>query len=1263
MLSALLRPFQGSRQADDHADLEHDIAFRPSVAEYRSHLHATADFTEADDDEEESNDGEQSRYPLAGRPDEDEDGMARSTGLLPRFSAGHLDSLPIYNMTHAIRAIVQARTETTLTWDQLRSPQVSQFLVKPMFQQIRAHHFSPGTLFALMANCLQFEKEGQLYPASAGTSATMARVCELLAIKMLREYRTRELIDALCHDFYPLQGVAGSQTPLAARVGGPKPAFPRTSTLEVAIRASAKHFVSHPLVVQQLEAIWNGAISFSPPTEVFQPQGSASSIASSNPSRRHSTVRSPLLGDRRAKESPVGLPSSFVGRRPVTLYNPRTASLFSLSRLRVPRYRQFFSTGSLAVLICLFLAVLSQRSSKITSLELLFWFWSAGFMLDELVGFNEQGLSFYVMSFWNIFDLGILLLLIIYYCMRIYGVFLVDSHKWNQNAYDVLAVNAILLLPRIFGVLDHSRYFSQLLIALRLLAIDLAAVSVLIFICCSGFFVFFAFSKPADNTSALGYKMFQILMGYTPSAWELWPSYNWLGKTLLGLFLVISHFIILTMLVIILSNSFMSLTSKASQEYHFTFAITTISMAKSDALFAYAAPGNLFAWALMPLRYCMPINRFVQLNRAVLRATHFPLLFCIYLYEKYLLSPGMFEATDLVDKLPNARFHSSSDPATMSAFFSPSIRVRQESVVGFHKDRALEEVFRRAPDTRPQRRHERRKTQTAIRTWMDQHDGAYTSPQNYSTINSRIGSDWLKRLEMNRERPSRFPRHYSDIRSTASDPADLNPDAACPFPVDTSNDGIARRDYAFEVKEHTDAEADGDDELVTNDEDEGDDMTNTVDDRGAAGDEAIEEDYFTTPVATRFNSADISVESPRPPTSRRVPLHNRTLSTNTILYAPEESRPYSSSSASAWPVSRNISSRPITARHTPVATPATPGTGRRSPRRSLYLASRPRSMIDPMSSRTAVHTRTGGLTLDIPIGTSISPNRPPLRRRSLADLAASANADAADNNNNTNTPSSLRSIGIDDISMPRHRHHGHSSRMMMLARMKSLEASLGDMVREMRTLRMSVPNTAHNSDGDAAEVGSGGSGSGGAGGSAGVLNSIKPSSSWDNRQHRHTHTHHGGQQVRMLAGSDPTSVSGGTGTGAGAAGGVASRGQALIEVAVGYGREREREREGGGGVGTRRMRGAVVAATANTAASRRGVWPGRKGGAWRSPKAEGGGGGTADLGIGGGSGSGVKEKGKERETVVGGGGGGSLSTGRSPDDGDELEVAASGLSL
>lgn len=80
----------------------------------------------------------------------------------------------------------------------------------------------------------------------------------------------RGAVDALSYDFYPLQGrssemkAASSPTPYLdgtvksrsqVRVG-------RVSALEVAIRAQAKRFLAHPVVVQQLEAIWAGTVVF-----------------------------------------------------------------------------------------------------------------------------------------------------------------------------------------------------------------------------------------------------------------------------------------------------------------------------------------------------------------------------------------------------------------------------------------------------------------------------------------------------------------------------------------------------------------------------------------------------------------------------------------------------------------------------------------------------------------------------------------------------------------------------------------------------------------------------------------------------------------------------------------------------------------------------------------------------------------------------------------------------------------------------------------
>jgi hypothetical protein len=143
---------------------------------------------------------------------------------------------------------------------------VSQFLVKPIQQQIRSDQFSRGLLYCLLANCLQFKKEGEENPGNVGVSKTRALICELLAMRLLKEFSTRELIDALSYDFDPLQGMMvqgrGNNTPGGANWSRQAYRAARISTLEIAIRAQAKKFLAHPLVVRQLEAIWAGTIVF-----------------------------------------------------------------------------------------------------------------------------------------------------------------------------------------------------------------------------------------------------------------------------------------------------------------------------------------------------------------------------------------------------------------------------------------------------------------------------------------------------------------------------------------------------------------------------------------------------------------------------------------------------------------------------------------------------------------------------------------------------------------------------------------------------------------------------------------------------------------------------------------------------------------------------------------------------------------------------------------------------------------------------------------
>ncbi|KAG6104826.1 hypothetical protein E4U31_001728 [Claviceps sp. LM219 group G6] len=1131
MFSSLLRrPRRGPRRLDIH-DF---AASSPSPLSQQRHIqyadrtHATADFTEADDDDEDTIEEDLAQFDghdgqandrarerererdqdrdqdedLADQIEDDEadeDNRHRGLPVLPLFSATHLDSLPIYSITHSIRIIVTARTETSLSWDQLRSPQVSQFLVKPMLQQIRTQHFSRATIYALMANCLQFGKEGQRYAANAGISNTRAKVCELLALKMLKEYSTRELIDALAYDFYPLQGLPGAQPPVAQSRSSVKAkqavVASRTSTLEVAIRASAKHFLAHPVVVQQLEAIWNGAITFYSSADSLHREPPPTLVDSLNGHPTKLDSRAPLLGSLPPKPGQYQGPP---GRRTVMLYDPRQASMFKLSRLRVPRYRSFLSTLSLAVLIGLFLAVLSQRSVHITGLELVFWFWSAGFMLDELVGFNEQGFALYIMSFWNIFDLGILVLLIAYYCMRAYGVFLLDPHQWNSMAYDVLAANAILLLPRIFSVLDHYQYFSQLLIAFRLMAVDLAAVFVLMLIMCSGFFVFFTSSQEASDAGEVAYKIFQILMGFTPAAWDVWPSYNWLARILMMVFLIICHFLVVTILITVLTNSFMAIASNATEEHQFVFAINTISMVKNDALFSYVAPSNIFAWLLMPLRYCMPLKHFVWLNRTIIKVTHFPVLFIIYLYERFWLATSMFEPTDLVENHRRLRRRAISfgDIAQRAVMFSPNVRVREESIAGFHKDRALEEVFRRVPDAatlRTQRRNERRKTQTAIRNWMAQHDEGGMPSANWQTIDSRAVPDWQRRMSMGWERPSHL-RHVSDVRSTASDPAEfMSPGVS--FPTNHPRRRSRVEMITPEYKDQTDA--DGDDELLTNDEDE-DEGTNAGRSQQFERHGVENEDYFTTSMKIRsakLASSHGSQKNPAPisrPGELRDGIHSRTLSTSTILYNPENSQPQPQSSARTSPQPARAtfpslpppaSRRPNTSgRNTGSASPIH-GARRGSPRRSPFLsASKPRPIQAAHSMMEA-----GGVTQS---AMASLPARDRLRAaRRLSSMDLSILSDHIDMEDNASAMAGSFQTQMAMALMKDNQMRGSAGdaadrdRMgrLVLARMKNLEESFAEVVKEMRDLKNSstAPQSRRNSSGD--ELRSSGKGGGSAG--------------------------------------------------------------------------------------------------------------------------------------------------------------------------------------
>lgn len=934
-------------------------------------------------------------------------------------------------------------------------------MVKPIQTEIRSEHFTRATIFVLIANCLQFQKEGQSSPAIVGICRTRALLCELLAMRILREYTTRELIDALSYDFDPL-ALAYEPEPVK-KIGRGRASSPtrpgraiRTSTLEVAIRAQAKRFLAHPVVVQHLDAIWSGAIVFHNSADGLHRLPHRHSTGKRSNQRHYGALQESSILDNDTSTIKDGIVSGTADgeplRRSVTLYDPTNASVFKLSRLRVPRYRQTFSMVSYGVMLGLFLAVLVNRSVDITGVEVLFWFWSAGFMLDEIIGFTEQGFGLYIMSVWNAFDLGILLLFLVCYVLRLYGLVLAgDQTEYITGlAYDVLASTAVLLFPRMFSLLDHYRYFSQLLIAFRLMAVDLAATMFLIIVACSGFLVAFtlAFTEKDYQPSHVIYMLFQILMGFSPAAWDVWDKYNVLGRSVMVLFLIIGHFLVVTILITVLTNSFMAIVKNAEEEHQFLFAVNTISMVKSDALFSYVAPTNVLGWLVTPLRYIMPFRQYVRFNRTLIKITHLPILILIFCYERLFLTRYAYNPTQLIERRGRTRHRLPTFVVqAQQNLFGVGVGIREPSVTTQYKERALEEVFRR-----PYRGSSRKMPSSARRarvvdSWMNgvgNQGGASPPLEQPRSVLEQLET---RRPLLSRAKTSQLTGRTRDVssasRSMWSDPEERRPPARLRLRRVESDELPDTNLEDVLEGEATDADVNGDDELADNDEDErGDrstlqhdsDKENQPGSRGSTG-IAIPPSplpaYATSP-STRglpirrnskvlLNSMRSMHASPKGslPKSREQHGHGhaRNTSTQTILFKPV-SRPASTASSQQ-----------------------SPPPSRRTPARNNSLAWDQSPQLRPVNARKnrPIYDRSGG---------AYNRSTPNLHRDALAfDLVS----DIGDN----------REPGVDALSgsfgtnflrtaQPREESTGSGLERLVLARMQTVEQSVSDLLREVR---------------------------------------------------------------------------------------------------------------------------------------------------------------------------------------------------------------------
>ncbi|KAG7444990.1 uncharacterized protein BT62DRAFT_933403 [Guyanagaster necrorhizus] len=518
----------------------------------------------------------------------------------PLLSPSDVDATEVYPIIHMIRADITHFIDTPLTYEALTAPDLTYTLIRPLFEKYAAlqRAGNMSIVFCFLLNRVHFIRDQGM--ATASVSRTRAELCEILAIRVLRDYADNmlDLVHALSTswsvyngaDRALMQAAREEREDLEERVG---------NAIEMAILGRAKRFIKSSSCQKVIDGIWTGKC-------VYQATSS------------HSIL------------------SDTYKRTPIHFYDPHKAPLLDHYRLKVPAIRSVLEYMNFLILFVLFVTAIEiNQLDSINAAEMAFLIYGLGFSLEKVAAMQEHGMQVYFKGTWNGFDLALVTTYLIYAILRVYGVYHHDP--WARKAgIDCLALIACLLFPRLaFVTLKNN----LMVLSLRAMMMQFVVLMLIAAFCFCGFlYALWTLSRNEAGYSVgtIAWWMLDLWFGLDASGFDRATQFHRvIGPVLMVTYACLSNTLLLTVLVSILSNTFATINEDAAAEAMFRRAVSTIEGVKADSLFSYQPPINLIAVCIMlPARYILTPRWFHKVNVFMIRATSFPILLMIAFYER-----------------------------------------------------------------------------------------------------------------------------------------------------------------------------------------------------------------------------------------------------------------------------------------------------------------------------------------------------------------------------------------------------------------------------------------------------------------------------------------------------------------------------------------------------------------------------------------------------------------------------------------------------
>ncbi|KAJ1738455.1 hypothetical protein LPJ79_005327, partial [Coemansia sp. RSA 1821] len=371
--------------------------------------------------------------------------------------------------------------------------------------------------------------------------------------------------------------------------------------IEVAIRSEAKRFTAQKLVGEIVKMLWDGTLHWKGFRCVCLPKQLTASPT-------------PLLFERRASSSSISsnvqdmsqLPShtSRYFRVKETMLEKWLAQ--ALAPLRIPMVENILLMIHAFFFLTLYTLVTLQRQAEVSIEEVILHVCAFAYIADEIRQCSENGLSVYLKSVWNVLDITIYSVFVAFFCLRLRSLY-TGSEDDLDKAYDVLALNASMLWPRLFAVLDQFEFCGTIIIQVRRIIAGTSLFFALLIVMTAGFFqTFYSLSVRHNELEARNIwgLMTRIFFGSALLGWDQADLFGpYVGYLVMAMYIGVSMLILYNILIGVINQCMVEIHQNSAQEFRFAYTMRVVEYVSARQTYPCVPPLNLLQVAVFwPLR-------------------------------------------------------------------------------------------------------------------------------------------------------------------------------------------------------------------------------------------------------------------------------------------------------------------------------------------------------------------------------------------------------------------------------------------------------------------------------------------------------------------------------------------------------------------------------------------------------------------------------------------------------------------------------------